>query len=143
MTLVRALHAHNKYLVLALLVATTAVLLGTALGGGGWGKLQRALYSATHGLLGLQVILGVVVAIDLGLGTGYRWEHLGTMLLAFGLMHLPLKWKRETGPSRAKKTGLVTLAVLALIVVGILRLPFPFFGKAGAGQGQAAASATP
>ena len=70
---------------------------------------------------------------------------LAIMLIAFGLMHVPFKWKRETGPDRAKKTGIVTLVVLALVVTGILRLPFPFFGgsKAVPASTTAPASTTP
>lgn len=127
MDVLRIFHAHNKFLVLLLLVATVVVMLGTAARGRDYGKLQRALFAATHGWLGVQVIAGTILVVSMGL-LPHRIEHLGMMLLAFGLMHLPLKWKKETGPDRAKKTGLVTLGVLALILVGILRLPFPFFG---------------
>lgn len=146
MDVLRTIHAHNKYLVLLLLVVTAAVMLITAARGRDYGKLQRALFGATHGYLGLQVVLGTILVFSMGL-VPYRIEHLGIMLVAFGLMHVPLKWKKETGPDRAKRTGIVTLVVLALVVTGILRLPFPFFGGSKAVPAAAAstapASATP
>ncbi|MCK6572958.1 hypothetical protein L6V77_17900 [Myxococcota bacterium] len=144
MDVLRTIHAHNKFLVLLVLVLATVVLLVSAARGRDWGKLQRAFYSATHGLLGLQVVLGLVVLFHLGLGVPYRMEHLGIMLLAFGLMHLPMKWKRETGPERARKTGLVVAATLGLVILGIARLPFPFFGvpKTGAAAAPATAPAS-
>jgi hypothetical protein len=146
MDVLRTIHAHNKYLVLLLLVVTAAVMLITAARGRDYGKLQRALFGATHGYMGLQVVLGTILVFSMGL-VPYRIEHLGIMLVAFGLMHVPLKWKKETGPDRAKRTGIVTLVALALVVTGILRLPFPFFGGskavAAAAASTAPASASP
>jgi hypothetical protein len=144
MDVLRTIHAHNKYLVLLLLVVTACVMLATAARGRDYGKLQRALFGATHGWMGLQVVVGTILVFSMGL-VPYRIEHLGIMLIAFGLMHVPFKWKRETGPDRAKKTGIVTLVVLALVVTGILRLPFPFFGgsKAVPASTTAPASTTP
>ena len=144
MDVLRTIHAHNKYLVLLLLVVTAVVMLVTAARGRDYGKLQRALFGSTHGFMGLQVVLGTVLVFTMGL-VPYRIEHLGIMLIAFGLMHVPLKWKKETGPDRATRTGIVTLIVLALVVTGILRLPFPFFGgsKAVPAATTAPASAAP
>lgn len=142
MDVLRTFHAHNKFLVLLLLAVTAAVLLVNAARGREHGKLQRALFSATHGWMGVQVLVGTALVFHLGL-LPYRIEHLGTMLIAFGLMHVPLKWKRETGPERSRKTGLVVLGVLALIVVGILRLPFPFFGLPHAAASAPAAVSAP
>ena len=142
MDVLRTIHAHNKYLVLLLLVVTAVVMLLTAARGRDYGKLQRALFGSTHGFMGLQVVLGTVLVFSMGL-VPYRIEHLGIMLVAFGLMHVPLKWKRETGPERSRKTGLVVLGVLALIVVGILRLPFPFFGLPHAAASAPAAVSAP
>jgi heme A synthase len=144
MDVLRTIHAHNKYLVLLLLVVTAVVMLVTAARGRDYGKLQRALFGSTHGFMGLQVVLGTVLVFSMGL-VPYRIEHLGIMLVAFGLMHVPLKWKKETSPDRAKRTGIVTLIVLALVVTGILRLPFPFFGgsKAVPAAVTAPASAAP
>lgn len=141
MDVLRTIHAHNKYLVLLLLVVTAVVMLVTAARGRDFGKLQRALFGSTHGFMGLQVVLGTVLVFSMGL-VPYRIEHLGIMLTAFGLMHVPLKWKKETGPDRAKRTGIVTLIVLALVVTGILRLPFPFFGGSKAVPAAAAAPAS-
>lgn len=141
MDVLRTIHAHNKYLVLLLLVVTAVVMLVTAARGRDYGKLQRALFGSTHGFMGLQVVLGTILVFSMGL-VPYRIEHLGIMLIAFGLMHVPLKWKKETSPDRAKRTGIVTLIVLALVVTGILRLPFPFFGGSKAVPAAAAAPAS-
>lgn len=137
MDVLRTIHAHNKFLVLLLMLTTTGALLAAR----DWGKLQRALYAATHGILGLQVVLGVVLLVSMGLGQAYRIEHLATMLLAFAAMTIPVKWKREPGPVRARKTGVAVLVALVLIVVGVLRLPFPFFPTKAAVEAPAAASA--
>ena len=139
MEVLRTVHAHNKFLVLLLMLATAGALLAAR----DWGKLQRALYSATHGILGLQVALGLVLVVSLGLDHAYRIEHLATMALAFAAMTVPVKWKREAGPSRARKTGLAVVAALALIVVGVLRLPFPFFPGGGVPAAASAPASAP
>ena len=141
MDVLRTIHGHNKFLVLLLFVITLLVMLATAARGRDYGKLQRALFGITHGFMGLQVIAGGVLLFSMGLaGAPYRIEHLGTMLLAFGLMHVPFRWKREAGPERARKTALVMAGVLALVVVGILRLPFPFFPAPKAAAAPASAA---
>ena len=134
MDVLRIIHAHNKFLILTVLLASAVVLLSSAARGKDFGKLQRAFYAATHGFIGLQVVLGLVLIFSLGFSQPYRIEHMSIMLLAFGLMHLPLRWKRETGPDRVRKTGLVVSATLILVIVGILRLPFAFFGVPGNGK---------
>ena len=66
MDVLRTIHAHNKYLVLLLLVVTACVMLATAARGRDYGKLQRALFGATHGWMGLQVVVGTILVFSMG-----------------------------------------------------------------------------
>ena len=133
MDTLRTIHGHNKFLVLLLLAVTLVRLLTTWLGKKDYGKLDRALYGATLGFVGLLVLAGVALIISMGFGPPHRMEHLGIMLIAYATLHVPLRFKARPGPERAR-IGVTCIALSAALVgLGLFRLPFPFFpGKAPA-----------
>jgi hypothetical protein len=139
MDFLRTLHGHNKWLVLLTLVVTLIVLTRTWLGGRDYGKLPRALYGATAGILGLQVLGGLILLTQYGFALPHVIEHFGTMLIAFVVAHVPFRFKQRPGPERARLGVMCLGAATLLIIVGIARLPYPFFG--GSKQAAAAAAA--
>jgi hypothetical protein len=146
MEFLRTFHGHNKWLVLLALVVALLVQTRAALGGRDYGKLERATFAAGAGLLGLQLVMGLVLLTQYGLSLRHVVEHATTMVLAFIVAHVPYRYKQRPGPDRARIGALCLGAALVLVIVGIARLPYPFFGgskKAAAAQVEVPASTAP
>ncbi len=126
------LNAHSGWRWIVMLAILVAV------GYGLWGWLTKQPWNDTA----RKIMLFTTIAIDIQLLGGLalyvankswsqlnpaqiRFEHPTVMVLALGLAHvLNVKVKRgEIPAARYRLMALGTLAVLALIVVGILRLP--------------------
>jgi len=146
MEFLRTFHGHNKWLVLLALVVALVVQARAALGGREYGKLERATFAAGSGLLGVQLILGLVLLAQYGLALPHVVEHATTMVLAFVVAHVPFRYKQRPGPERARAGALCLAAALVLVVTGIARLPYPFFGgskKAAAARVESPATTAP
>jgi CDP-diglyceride synthetase len=140
MEFLRTFHGHNKWLVLLALVVALLVQARALHGAREYGKLERATFAAGAGLLGLQVVLGLILLTQYGLSLPHVIEHATTMLLAFVVAHVPFRFKQRASAERARAGVLCLSAAVVLIVVGIARLPYPFFGgskKAAAAQVEA------
>lgn len=75
----------------------------------------------------VQVLLGIIFIVTQALSNiplvSYHWEHMTTMLIATGLVHITAKWKQSPAKIRAKNTLIFILAALILVAIGITRLP--------------------
>jgi len=83
------------------------------------------IYTAT---LDIQVLLGLILILWSGLTTAigfpmYRIEHAVTMIIAVIVAHLNTRWRDAPMPARARTFFLLTLASLAIIILGVARLP--------------------
>ncbi len=83
------------------------------------------IYTAT---LDIQVLLGLILILWSGLTTAigfpmYRIEHAVTMIIAVIVAHLNIRWRDAPMPARARTFFLLTLASLAIIILGVARLP--------------------
>lgn len=116
-------HSLIRYVILAFAVAgliITAIVLDRK---GRYTRGLLVLASAYSGLLDLQVLLGLVLLVGLGLAKGqwplYRFLHGILGLLAAGTGHLPARW-RSMGDRARLARGLVVYAVtLVLLILAI------------------------
>jgi hypothetical protein len=125
----RFLHSWNRWL---LLIVSVVALLYFARGwllALDWTKRGQTLLTLFSSLIGLQWILGLVFLIALGSATGFGvrhyWEHLTIQTIALAVAHVHMAWRKKVlaDRSRYRRSLLLILAVLVLVIVGILLLP--------------------
>jgi hypothetical protein len=122
------LHVVNRWLV------TLAALI--AIGKLGWSLIQKSAYGAWDkrvlmifsGLMDLQGLLGLVVLIGKGLTDDgwplYRFIHMGIMLAAIFVGHVPSVFGKNWPEADRVRNGLFCVAgALVIIFVGIMALP--------------------
>jgi hypothetical protein len=111
-----------------LIVLVTVALAGRSLLGwirdGTFGKLDRVLMLVFTTLIDINLLLGLVLLFSLPGGfPPNRLEHAFTMVLALLVAHASAAWKRSDNSALKFRNNLfVALAVLALIMIGVLRL---------------------
>lgn len=127
-------HSGVRWLVVAVTVLALVWLIV--------GLVQRRDYSATthrvmaafSSLIGLQWLLGIILLIALGLrdgfDVGFRWEHALIMTLALAAAHLYLPFKQADSNRRYAAGIVVILVTLALVYIGVARLPQGWTGSA-------------
>lgn len=130
MGIILTLHSWWRWVVVVMLV--TAVTLLVAWLRPSANTPDRRLMSGFLGALDLQVTLGLILIVGLGLTgggwPGYRIEHGVTMLLAVFLGHASARWKDAETSIRARNNFFVLLGVLTLVLVGVSRLPQGWLG---------------
>lgn len=128
MDIVLMIHSIVRWLII--MVAVVAVIKFTI----GWRRgqtfsgMDRGLTSAFSGLIDAQVLLGFIYFFWNGLSTDagfpwYRLEHMGFMVAAAIVAHLPALWKKSEDKLRFRNTLFVVLDTLILILIGVARLP--------------------
>jgi multisubunit Na+/H+ antiporter MnhB subunit len=128
MEILLTLHSLVRWLIMAVgLVVAVKFAFGWRRGAA-FKSMDRGLLSAFSGLMDMQVLLGFVFLFWNGLAAGagfprFRLEHMGIMLLAALVAHLPARWKNEEDKVRFRKSLFVVLDVLILVFVGIAFLP--------------------
>ncbi len=127
MTTVLALHSIIRWAIVAVAIVAIVKFFVGWRRGGEFGKMDRGLTAGFSGLMDLQVLLGFIYFLWNGFAGGgfpsYRIEHLVTMLIAAAVAHLPARWKSLDNPTRFRRALYVVLGVLAIVFVGVGRLP--------------------
>jgi hypothetical protein len=117
-------HGEMRWLV----VLATLVVAGRSLSGwmrgATFGKFDRLSMLVFTTLIDINLLLGLVLLFFLPGGfQSYRMEHVATMVLALLAAHASAAWKRSDNDALKFRNNLfVAVAVLALIVIGVLRL---------------------
>lgn len=119
------LHSHNRWLVIGMAVVAIIKFFLVYEEHLEFGRATRIIYAIFSGFLGIQVIIGLILLFSMGVEP-WRLEHGAIMIAAFALAHFPFRWKALHGPLRAKRSMFVIIGVLALILLGIWRLPQGF-----------------
>ncbi len=116
------------------LVALTAVVVALRsltgwLRGASFGRADRLLMTLMTILLDVNLLLGLTLLFALPGGLlGHRLEHAVTMVLAVAAAHSWLAWRgSEDSTRKFRNNFFVAVAVLALAVVGVLRLRGTWF----------------
>jgi hypothetical protein len=79
---------------------------------------------AFAGLLSLQWLLGILLFLVMSsFSIGYRWEHALTMTIAVGVSHMHRRWKDAPDAIRYRNSLIIVVVVLALVFIGVARLP--------------------
>jgi hypothetical protein len=127
-------HSYLRWIIVAVAIIALIRFLIVWMGKAQPGSMDRGLMSGFVGLLDLQMLLGIVILIWLGTsGAGWprqRFEHGATMLIAVIVAHIfSKKWRELPGAARGRNYVLLMLIVLALIFVGVMRLPQGWMGS--------------
>ncbi|HVO41710.1 MAG TPA: hypothetical protein VMT34_03760 [Aggregatilineales bacterium] len=89
---------------------------------------DRVLMNTFTGLIDLQVLLGLILLIGDGIGSGtwpaYRIEHGVTMFIAAVVAHSSRMWRKKESRVRARNNFLTIVAVLVIVAFGISLLPY-------------------
>lgn len=122
-------NAHSMVRWLVLTVAFLAILKYAWgwLKGGAFKKFDNGLGIAFRLFISLQALLGLTYFFWTGFTTAgfprFRFEHGTAMLLAIVCAYLPLRWRNANDPTRFRNGLIAIIASVALILVGISRLP--------------------
>lgn len=86
-----------------------------------WQAADRGLMSAFTGLIDLNVTLGIVMLLILGIQSGdwprERIEHAGTMLVAVIVAHATARWRKKGDDATQFRNSLIVVAVVMLLIV--------------------------
>jgi len=126
MTLVLMLHSIIRWIIVAVgLIAVIKFLVGWARKSE-FGKMDRGLSAGFSGLMDLDVLLGFLYFIIMGIGGDgfpmYRIEHMTTMLIAAVVAHAPAMFKKKA-VNKFAVGFFAIIGALILVVLGVYRLP--------------------
>ena len=116
------IHSINRWLIVLMGASAAIKFLAGWLRQSTYQPIDRALMNAYTGLLDLQLLLGIVLLIGLGLEQ-YRIEHAVTMIIAVALAHLSRIWRDKQDSIKYRNNfGAIVLGLL-LIFAGVSLLP--------------------
>jgi hypothetical protein len=119
-------HAHSGLrwlVVLATIIALAWMLLGL-LQKRAYDSTARRIMLAFAGLVTLQWLVGLILFLVMGgFDVGYRWEHAVIMTAAVAVSHMHNRWKNAPDALRYRNSLLIVIAALALVFIGVARLP--------------------
>ncbi len=129
---VLTLHSWVRWVTVLVAVAAIIKLALGWLRGGAFEKADRLLVTGFSSLMDTQMLLGLIFLFGSGF-TGGGWprqrlEHVGVMLVAVIVSHLPAMWKKQPDKTRFRNTLFAILGSLAIVVVGVTALPQGWFG---------------
>lgn len=118
------LHSGVRWLVvLVTIIAIVWLLIGLSQKRS-YDQMTRRVMLAFSGLITVQWLIGLILFLVMGVfNIGYRWEHLVTMTVATGLSHMHNRWKNAADEVRFRNGLILVLVLLALVFVGVARLP--------------------
>lgn len=123
MEIVRLLHSWGRWAVVVLLVVALLKFLLGLVQKKPFDKSSDTWMKVFNAVFGLQFLLGLGMFSALGFER-YRVEHGFAMLVAVLMSGmLPRRWRALPDTKRYRNHLLLLLIILALIVVGTLRLP--------------------
>ena len=122
-TTILRLHSAIVYFMVVVTVVTIAKLLIGSFRQQAYGKVTRWLMWIFTGLNTVQWAVGVGLLVALGNFSNIAfWTHAGTMTVAVIVSYLPYRWRRADDAVRYKRTLMVVVSVLVLVIIGVIFL---------------------
>lgn len=127
MDILRLIHGEVRWLVvLVIAIALIRFAIGW-FGNRAYQPMDRGLMAAVTGLLDLNVTLGIILLLILGVSENawpaVRLEHGLTMILATAVAHSSVRWRNaEDDQRKFRNNFLVVLIVLLLVILGVWRI---------------------
>ena len=127
MAFLLTIHSTLRWIIIVVaFLAVVKFALGWAMNSSFKG-MDRGLAAGFSGLLDTQVLLGLIYFVWSGLDgsgfPGFRWEHMVIMLVAAALGHVPSRLKALGDKQRFLYSVIAILGALAMVYVGVMRLP--------------------
>ncbi len=122
MDFIQTIHSINRWLIVVIAVVALIKFLIGWLRSSSYQPVDRGLMAGYTGLLDLQLLLGIVLLIGLGLER-FRIEHAVTMLIAIILAHLSMLWRDKADKVKFRNNFLAILIGMLLIIAGVAVLP--------------------
>ena len=118
------LHSGARWLVVLATLAILVKLIINLAQQGKFDPLTQRLMAIWSGLASLQMLIGIILFIALGqFDVLYRWEHAITMTIAVAVANQYRRFKDAPDPIKNRNYLIIVLVVLALIFIGVARLP--------------------
>ena len=123
--ILREAHSGVRWLVLLVTIIALVKLVLGLIQSGAYDQLTQRIMIAFSGLITVQWLLGLILFLVLedSFSLGYRWEHAGIMTVATGVSHVHMRWKNADDRTRYRNSLIIVAIVLALVFVGVWRLP--------------------
>lgn len=118
------LHSGLRWLIVLMTVVAFGWLLLSLLRTGNYTVRTHQVMVTWSSLIGVQWLTGLILFVVLGdFNVTHRWEHLVTTTLALFVAHLYIPFKQRSSRIRYQAGLVFILLTLALIYVGVARLP--------------------
>ncbi len=123
--IILTVHSWLRWVILLVALLALGKHIAGLVRGSAYDALSARLLTAFSGLMDLQALIGLITLIagwQAFSAAGFpltQMEHLGAMLLAAIVAHLPARWKERPAAVRYRNGLLVVIAALVLIVLGI------------------------
>jgi uncharacterized membrane protein YphA (DoxX/SURF4 family) len=122
MDFILTIHSINRWIIVVIAVIALMKFLIGWLRSSSYQPADRGFMAAYTGLLDLQLLLGLILLIGLGLER-FRIEHAFTMIIAIILAHLSRIWRDKADKVKFRNNFLAILVGMLLIIAGISVLP--------------------
>jgi len=125
-TFLLGLHSGIRWIVVALAVINVVWLVLVLLGRGANERLDRILMLVFTIFLDIQVLVGLLRAVELVGAQGFYTQillHALVMIIALGVAHRVSRLKTGDRKTRARNTLIAIVVVLMLVFIGVMLLP--------------------
>ena len=122
MDLILTIHSINRWLIAAAAAAAGVKFIIGWLGYRSYQPVDRVLMRGLTGLMDLQVLLGIILLIGLGI-VRYQIDHAITMFIAVVILHLSTLWRNAPDNVKFRNNLLAIIFSVIALVLGVSVLP--------------------
>ena len=126
MEILIGIHSMVRWLIVIVSIAAVFRFAYGWLGKKKFGGIDRGLLGGFSGLVDLQLLIGVVILIWMGVeGSGFprfQLDHAFVLFVAAVFIHLPFRWKNAADTVRFRNSFLSICLALVLIYWGVVRI---------------------
>lgn len=112
-------HSMFRWIVVIVGIVTLVKLILAVAQKSSFTKTDRLLTMLFSTSVDIQVLLGLITIISLGVFSRVQLEHAFIMLLALVAVHLPMRWRNAPDAMRFRNTLISFVAALVFIFIGV------------------------